>query len=65
MYFTRDDVFQNMFVYQPTFNTIKYRNMSTQYTISWKLKGVYNSKLIALNGDFFLTYNIKKDKIQI
>ena len=28
MYFTSDDVFQNMFVYQPTFNTIKYKNIS-------------------------------------
>ena len=25
MYFTSDDGFQNIFVYQPTFNTIKYK----------------------------------------
>ena len=29
-----------MFVYQPIFNTLKDKNMSTEYIISWKLKGV-------------------------
>ena len=52
MYFTSDDGFQDMFFYQPTLNTMKYKNTSTGYVISCKSKGVYNSKLIALNGDF-------------
>ena len=52
MYFTSKDRFQNMFVYQPTFNTIKYKNTSTEYDTSWKSKVVDNSKLIALNSDF-------------
>ena len=30
MYFTSDDVFQNIFAYQPTFNTIKYKNTNTE-----------------------------------
>ena len=52
MYFTGDDEFQNMFVYQPTFNTIKCKNTSTEYVITWKSKRVYNSKLVAINNDF-------------
>ena len=52
MHFTSDDGFQNMFAYQPTFNTIKHKNMSTEFLICWKSKGVYNSKVIALNSDF-------------
>ena len=58
MYFTSDDRFENMFVYQPTFNTLKYKNMSTEYIISWKSKGIYNSKLIVFNYKFFIP-NIK------
>ena len=57
IYFTSNDGFQNMFVYQPIFNTLKYKNMSTEYIISWKLKGVYNSKLKGLNCNFL--HNIK------
>ena len=52
IYFTSDDGFQNMFIYQPTFYPIKYKNTSIEYVISWKSKGVYNSKLVALNTDF-------------
>ena len=33
MYFTSDDGFQNMFVYQPTFNTLKYKNTTTGYLL--------------------------------
>ena len=43
-----------MFVYQPTLNPIKITSMSTEYVISLKSKGVYNSKLIALNSNFLL-----------
>ena len=41
-----------MFVYQPTFSTLKYKKTSTECVISWKSKGVYNSKLTGLNSDF-------------
>ena len=54
MYFTSDDGFQNMFVYQPKFSTLKYENTSTEYVIRWKSKGVHNSKLIALLHSTFL-----------
>ena len=62
MNFTSDDGFQNMFVYQPTFNTLKYKNMSSEYVISWKSNGVYNSKLTELNSNFFLTLSILRKK---
>ena len=52
MYFTRFDGFQNIFFYQPRFNTIKYKNMSTEYFTSWKSKGLQNSELIELNNNF-------------
>ena len=32
MYFTRNDGFEDMLVYQPTFNTLKYKNMSSYRT---------------------------------
>ena len=52
MIFSSHDRFQNTFVYQPTFTTIKYKNTRTEYVFSSKSKGVYNSKLTALNSDF-------------
>ena len=66
MYFTSDDGFQNIFVYQPTFNTIKYKKANTEYIISWISKGVYNSWLDALNCDFLpnIKYFNKKIGIQ-
>ena len=53
MYFLKsNEGFPNMFIYQRIFSTVKYKNTSTEYAISWKSKGVYNPKLIALNSDF-------------
>ena len=51
IYFPSDDGLQNMFVYQPTFSVIKYLNTSTEYIISWKSKGVYNTKFIPIKND--------------
>ena len=54
VYFTSNDGSQNMFIHQPTFNVLELKNdKSTEYIISWKSKGLYNSKLIALYGCFF------------
>ena len=50
MYFKTDVGFQNIFLNQPIFNMIKYKNTSTEYATSWKSKGVYHCKLIALNS---------------
>ena len=41
-----------MFAYQPVFNTVKYKNVTTEYAISWKSKVAYNSKPLVLNSDF-------------
>ena len=39
MYFTSNDGFQNFFVYQPTFITLKHKITSSEYIVSWKSKG--------------------------
>ena len=46
-----------MFIYQPTFNVLGLKNKSTEYIISWKSKGAYNSKRKALHGAFL--HNLK------
>ena len=46
IYFTSNDGSQNTFVYQPTFDTLELKkDKGTDYVLSWKSKGVYNSKL--------------------
>ena len=46
-----------MFVYQPTFSMLEYKELGTEYITSWKPKGSYNSKLIAF--DKYYPPNIK------
>ena len=51
IYFTSNDGYQNMFIYQPTFDMLELRkNKGTENIIGSEWKGVYNSKLIALHG---------------
>ena len=46
MYFTSNDGSENMFVYQPTLDTLELKKeKGTYYVLSWKSSGVYNSKL--------------------
>ena len=53
MYFTTNDESQNMFVYQPTLDTLELKkDKDTDYVLSWKSKGVYNSKLKPLYTAF-------------
>ena len=53
MYFRSDDGYQNMFVYQATFNLLGLEiDKGTKYVIGWKSKGVHNSELITLHGAF-------------
>ena len=53
MYFTTNDESQNMFVYQPTLDTLELKkDKGTDYVLSWKSKGVYNSKLKPLYTAF-------------
>ena len=42
-----DDGFQNMFAYQQTFHTIKYKDKNAEYIINWRSKGVYINKLLS------------------
>ena len=54
--FKSNDWSQNMFVYQPTLDTLELKK-GTDDVISWKSKGVYNSKLKPLYTSFL--HNIK------
>ena len=46
MYFISNDGSQNMFVYQPTLDKLELKkNKGTDYVLSWKSNGIYNSKL--------------------
>ena len=41
-----DDGFQNIFVYQPTFNMLELKEYKgTEYIISWESKGLFKSSL--------------------
>ena len=43
-----------MFFYQPTFNLLELKeDKDTKYIISWKSKGVYNSKTYSITWYFF------------
>ena len=45
MYFTSNDGSQNMFVYQPTLDTLELKKeKGTDYFLSWKSNGIYISK---------------------
>ena len=45
-YFTSNDGSQNKFVYQPSLDASELnRDKGTDYVLSWKSKGVFNSKL--------------------
>ena len=49
IYFISDDGSQNTFVYQPTLHTVELKkDKGTDYILSWKSKGAYNSKLKSL-----------------
>ena len=53
IYFTSDDGSENMFVYQPNLNVLRLKkDKCIEYIISWKSKGLSNSEIIALQGDF-------------
>ena len=48
-----DNGFQNMFVYQPTLNTLELRVDKRFDVVGWKSKAVFNSK-VALSNTAFL-----------
>ena len=46
VYFTSNDESENTFVYQPTLDILELKkDRSTNYVLSWKSKGVFNSNL--------------------
>ena len=54
MYFTRDDESENMFDYQATLDTLGIKkDKGTDYVLSQKSRGVYNSELKALYTALF------------
>ena len=57
LYFASNAGSQTMFFYQPTLDTLELKKVKgTDYLLSWKLKGVYNSKLkFTLNHDMPLS----------
>ena len=51
IYFTSNDGSPNTFVYQPALATLELKkNKGTDYVLSWKSKGVFNSKLKPLRN---------------
>ena len=57
--FFGDDGFQNIFVYQPTFNMLELKeDKSTEYVVGWKSKGVCTSKFIPFYTGFL--HNVKR-----
>ena len=64
IHFSSDD--GSLFVYQSTFNVLELKNdKGRKYIISWKSKGLYNSKLIALHGAFLSNVKYFRNKIEI
>ena len=51
---TSNDRSQNTFVYQPTLDTLKLKKgKGTDYVLSWKSNGVYNSRIKPLHTTLF------------
>ena len=49
IYFTSNDGSQNTFVYQPRLDVLELKkDKGTDYVLSWKLKGMFNYKLLAI-----------------
>ena len=59
MYFTSNDGSQNIFIYQPTLDTLELeKHIGTNCVLSWNSKGVYNSKLKPLYTAFLNSINV-------
>ena len=64
--FKSNDGSQNTFFYQPTLDTLELnKNKGTDYVLSWKSKGVFNSKLKPLYTAFLCGINISEYRIGI
>ena len=68
IYFASNDGSQNTFVYQPTLDTLEFffkKDKGTHYVPSWKLNGVYNSKLKPLYTAFLHSIKLSGYKMGI
>ena len=66
MYFTTNDGSQNMFVYQPILDMLELKkDKGTDYVLSWKSNGVYNSKLKPLYTAFLHSIKLSGYKMGI
>ena len=66
IYFTINDGSQNTFVYQPILDTLELKkDKGTDYVLSWKSKGVYNSKLKPLYTAFLHSIKLSEYRIGI
>ena len=64
--FFGDDGFQNMFVYQATFNTLEFKkDKGTDYVIGWKSIGLFESQLLLLHGTFLTNIRYLGYKIEM
>ena len=66
IYFTNNDGSKNISVYQPTLDTLELKkDKGTDYVLSWKLKGVFNSKLKPLDTAFLHSIKICEYRMRI
>ena len=66
IYFTSNGGSQNTFFYQPTLATLELKKYEgTDYVLSWKSKGVYNSKLKPLYTAFLHSIKLFDYKMRI
>ena len=57
------DGYENMFVCQTIFSTIKHHNARTEYFISWRSKGLDTTKLLPVNNDLLTKIRYFNGKI--
>ena len=66
IYLTSNDGSQNTFVYQPTLDTLELKkDKGSDYVLSWKSKGVFNSKLKPLYTAFLHSIKLSEYKTGI
>ena len=66
IYFTSNGGSQNIFVYQPTLDTLELKkDKGTDYVLSWKSKGVFNAKLKQLYTAFLHSIKLSEYNIGI
>ena len=66
MYFTSNNRSQNTLVYRPKRDTLELKkNKGTEYVLSWKSNGVYNSRLKPLYTAFLHSITLSGYKMGI